>query len=107
MWRPVLKKLELTYPDSVEMGLQELMEFRVFMQRMLDRRVVGQVRYGRPTSRQKYLTRLKKELQAYGKTGNYEQLVNIANYAALEGMAPQHIKFHFDPTVLSVTRIEE
>lgn len=103
----MLKKLELTYPDSIEMDPQLLMEFRIFMQRMLERRFVGQLRYGPPSSKQKYLTRLKKELQAYGKTGNYEHLVNIANYAALEGIAPQHVKFHFDPTALSVTRFEE
>jgi hypothetical protein len=103
----VLRALEITYPDSVELDLQELAEFRIFMQRMMERRVVGSLRYGRPDSRQKYLTRLKKELKAYEQHGNYEQLVNIANYAALEAMAPQHLKFHFDPTVLSVTRVEE
>lgn len=103
----MLKRLELTYPDSIEMDPQLLSEFRIFMQRMLERRFVGQLRYGQPSARQRYLTRLKKELVAYERTGNYEHLVNIANYAALEGIAPQHYKFHFDPTVLSVTRFEE
>lgn len=103
----MLSVLEIKYPDSVALDLRELAEFRMFLQRMMDRRVVGFLRYGHATSRQKYLTRLKKELKAYEQHGNYEQLINIANYAALEGMAPQHLKFHFDPTVLSVTRIEE
>lgn len=106
-WRQMLKTLELTYPTSIDMKAETLLEFRVFMQRMLDRRFVGQLRYGEPMSRQKYLARLKKELAVYERTGNYEQLVNIANYAALEGIAPQHCKFHFDPTVLSVTRFED
>lgn len=50
------------------------------------------------------MSRLAKELAAYKKTGNMEQLINIANYAILEAMAPENPRFHFDAGVDSVTR---
>lgn len=57
-----------------------------------------------PHRRQKYLTRIKKELQAYIRTGNAEHLHNISNYCYLESQAPENRKFHFDSDVDSVTR---
>jgi hypothetical protein len=48
------------------------------------------------------MARLRRELEAYERTGNHEQLLNIANYAFLESHAPQNGKYHFDPAVDSV-----
>ncbi len=76
----------------------------MFAQAMLNRLFVGEVRYGPGKKEQKYLTRLIKELKAYKKTGNAEQLINIANYCILEWMTPEHPKHHFNPAVESVTR---
>lgn len=99
--------LEIWIPDSVDLDAQTTVNFKAFLQLMAYRRVVGSIRYGdKPDSRQKYLTRLKKELKAYEKTGNFEQLLNIAVYCFLEGNAPQHPNLHFDPNAISVTRID-
>ncbi len=75
-----------------------------FFQRMANRLLVGQLRYGEPVARQKYFERLKLEVKAYQKTGNAEHLINIANYSCLEEIAPCHPKFHFNSEVESVTR---
>lgn len=64
----------------------------------------GHVRYGAPDRRKKYMTRLFLELKAYKKTGNVEQLYNIANYCILESIAPENKKFHFYALADSVTR---
>ncbi len=97
--------LHIEIPDSVSLDPETTMLFRAFLQGMCNRRVVGALRYSdKPDSRQKYLTRLQLELKAYEKTGNFEQLLNIANYCFLEGAAPQNKKLHFDPNAESVTR---
>lgn len=75
-----------------------------FLQKMMNRMGVGYVRYGTVDKRQRYMTRLEVEFRAYKKTGNKEHLLNIANYAVLESMAPEHKKFHDDSSVDSVTR---
>lgn len=84
--------------------LREVSSFAKFLQMMSNRRAVGGERYGPIKVSAGYLTRLKKELKAYEKTGNMEQLLNIAVYAFLESYAPENPKFHFDNTVKSVTR---
>lgn len=71
---------------------------------MANRLAVGEFRYGSPNRRQKYMSRLEKELEAYKESGNREQLINIANYAILESIAPEHPQAHFDNTVASATR---
>ena len=75
-----------------------------FIQKMINRLVVGHLRQGPPKVEQRYMTRMFMELKAYKKTGNMEQLINIANYCLLESQAPENKKFHFDATVDSVTR---
>jgi hypothetical protein len=101
--------IELRIPESLVDGLDAYTtrNFAGFLQAVLNRRVVGGLRYGdRPQRRQKYLTRLKKELRAYAANGNFEQLLNIAVYCFLESETPENKKFHFDATVESVTREE-
>ncbi len=44
------------------------------------------------------------ELKVYKKTGNCEHLFNCGLYCALEQMAPENKKFHYNPEVQSVTR---
>ena len=99
--------LELRAPGSIPLDMQTTVEFRAFLQQMLNRRCVGALRYGdQPKVRQRYMTRLARELKAYRKTGNIEQLLNIAVYAFLESVAPEHRHQHWDATVDSVTRKE-
>jgi hypothetical protein len=71
---------------------------------MANRIAVGTIRYGEIDARKAYMTRIEKELAAYKRTGNQEHLFNLANYAYLESVAPQHPKSHHDPHVKSVTR---
>ncbi len=76
------------------------------MQAMLNRAGVGNLRYGSPATRKRYMTRLGKELRAYRKTGNAEHLFNIGVYAWLETVTPQHLHQFFDMTAESATRGE-
>lgn len=100
----MIEIIRLEIPDSFELKNQKKQIFKMFTQTMLNRLFVGEVRYGPAKKEQKYLTRLTKELKAYKKTGNAEQLINIANYCILEWIAPEHPKHHFNPNVESVTR---
>jgi len=75
-----------------------------FFQKQGNRLQAGHLQYGIPSASKKYMTRLQKEFTAYKRTGNMEHLLNIANYAWLESIAPEHKKFHFDNTADSVTR---
>jgi len=79
-------------------------DFKAFAQKMANRLLVGALRYGPAKKEQNYMTRLEMEFKAYKKTGNGEFLVNIANYALLESIAPQNSKYHYDAHADSVTR---
>lgn len=80
-----------------------LREWKEFLQQITNRRTFGHQRY--ETKREhRYMSRLAEELKVYKKTGNKEQLLNIAVYAFLESVAPENKHFHFDPTVDSATR---
>lgn len=85
---------------------QTVKVFASFLQGMVSRLIVGDFRYGLPKKQSKYWTRLKIEVKAYGSTGNQEHLYNIANYCALEYVAPEHQRSHCDRSthVPSVTR---
>lgn len=97
--------LELKIPDSIPLEPRVTIEFRAFLQATVNRRCVGVLRYGdAPKKRQRYLSRLTKELRTYKETGNFENLLNIAVYCFLESAAPENKKFHFDPTAASATR---
>lgn len=91
------------WPDK---GINKALEFGVFVQRMANRLIVGMYRYdkGRPSSRAKYLKRIKAEVAAYESSGNQEHLINAANYAFLEMLAPEHQAAHFKEVDFSVTR---
>ena len=45
----------------------------------------------------KAIPNLEKRLNMYKETGNTEYLVDIANFAMIEYMYPQHPKAHFNP----------
>lgn len=101
--------LELHIPDSLagQMDSRTTIEFRAFLQAVVNRRCVGALRYGdRPQAKQRYMSRMTRELSAYRREGNAEQLMNIAVYAFLESAAPENKKLHWDPASDSVTRGE-
>ena len=81
-----------------------MLSFGLFVQRMANRIQVGEIRYGSPKRRQRYMSRMMVEMEAYKKSGNMEHLLNIANYCWLEAEAPENKKFHFDAKVNSATR---
>src|SRR5262245_9066348 len=94
----------LRVPGSLAVPIEEMRAFWDFLQHMANRRAVGYARYGKIKSTQRYMSRLATEVKAYRKTGNREQLLNIAVYAFLESYAPENNKFHWDSAVESVTR---
>lgn len=98
--------MELREVESLKLPTQEGVELKFFLQLILNRAAVGNVRYGPANRRQKYMSKLGKEFKEYKKSGNAEQLVNIAVYAFLEFYAPENKKLHFDNTAKSVTREE-
>jgi len=75
-----------------------------FLQKMVNRFFIGFLRYAGPHGKQLYLSRLQKELKAYKRTGNQENLINVAVYCVLESIAPEHPKHHHNEIVDSVTR---
>lgn len=89
---------------SEKLAVDRIKSFNAFAQAMANRLMQGHARYGEPTKEQHYMSRLTTELQAYKKSGNAEQLFNIANYAYLEFVAPENKKFHHNASVDSVTR---
>jgi hypothetical protein len=91
---------------SLTVSREKVQWFKAFVQSQWNRMEVGDLRYGPANKKQKYLTRLKKEIKTYEKTGNAEMLFNAANYCILEFMTPEHPNHHFNNTVKSVTRKE-
>jgi hypothetical protein len=69
-----------------------------FFQMALDRLIVGAHRHKGDGPHQKYLTRLKKAVASYEKTGNVECLLDAHNYAMLEAHYPENEKCHLSPT---------
>lgn len=97
-------ELNITIPDSMKLPTRTVRDFLSFLRRMGMRIAVGHIRYGEPDRRKRYMYRMKKELAAYKKSGNLEHLYNLANYAFLESVEPEHMAHHFDGTVESATR---
>jgi hypothetical protein len=89
---------------SDKLGLPKFRIFHEFLRQQAFRLQQGHAQYGGPERRQQYMKRMKLEVDEYVKTGNVEQLYNIANYALLESVCPQNPKFHRDTLIDSVTR---
>jgi hypothetical protein len=74
-----------------------------FVEKMKQRMVTSYFKYGPVAenygkSRVDAIASLKKRLAKYEATGNTEWLVDVANFAMIEFMYPQHRKAHFRPT---------
>jgi hypothetical protein len=65
-----------------------------FLQKMVNRLLVGHYRYGENHPQQDYLRRARKALSDYANTGNVEFLIDAANYAMLEAHYPLHPNAH-------------
>lgn len=98
--------LEIHIPDSLAVPKSEMASFYLFLQQMTNRRAQGYARYGKIARRKQYMLRMKKEMEVYEKSGNHEQLLNIAVYAFLESYAPENLNYHFNPNTESATRKE-
>jgi hypothetical protein len=95
--------ISLHIPDTLKLQHHEE-DYRAYLQAMLNRILVGELRYGPPNRRKRYMRRMSLELKAYRKNGNFEQLLNLCNYAYLESVAPENRKLYFDPAAASATR---
>jgi len=89
---------------SAKLALAQRDTFIAFTQRMANRIMQGEARYGAAAASQCYLRRLKLELRAYVRSGNAEHLFNVANYAYLECEWPEHKHAHLDRGAESATR---
>jgi len=88
-----------------KLGIRRKEEFQRFLDAMSKRIAQGHPTYGDPVnSGQPFLHFLKCELDAYDRTGNRDHLINIANYAWLESIAPQHPNSHMDARTASTRR---
>jgi hypothetical protein len=96
--------VKLNYAEYLAVPVEEHREFVAFLQKMMNRRQVGHLRYGVIKKRQRYIHRLQKELAKYIETGNMENLLNIANYAFLESYCKEHPTFHSDSAAESASR---
>jgi hypothetical protein len=73
-----------------------------FLQKMINRMIIGHYRYGpmrlmgkTEKSTKTPLQRIKMTLAQYNKTGNIEILVDLANYCMSEFTYPSHKKAHY------------
>lgn len=96
--------MPITIKWSARMPAVRSNQISLFFQRMANRITVGEWRYDAPNARKRYLSRMKAELDKYEETGNTEHLINIANYAFLESVCPEHPQAHFNNKVGSATR---
>jgi hypothetical protein len=72
-----------------------------FVQGMLNRMIHGYHKYGhvlRSVDKPDSIQCLRMRLKEYRKTGNTEWLIDAANYAMMEFMAPRHRRAHFRAT---------
>ena len=76
-------------------------QFSAFFQMMSNRLQVGHVRY--PNGKD-FIKRLELELKEFKRKGNGENLLNVANYAALAYVKQEHPNFHHDKHVDSASR---
>lgn len=102
-----IRMMEIRIPPSMA-GVRNLRALQQFLQSLVNRLLVGALRYEKngPQQENKYLSRMERELKAYKRTGNMECLFNIANYAFLESRAPENPRFHHDACAGSNTRRE-
>lgn len=86
---------------TLKLGNLPQTEFsKPFMQGMLNRLAVGYHRYGpakENASINDFIKSIDVRIAKYLETGNTEYLIDVANYAMLEFVAPSHPNAHFDP----------
>lgn len=91
-----LKDLPDAIPESEVSGI------KVFLQGMLNRIGISHFKYGNMADSYPYkvnaLDCLKERLRKYEQTGNTEWLMDVANFAMIEYMFPDHEQAHFRAT---------
>jgi hypothetical protein len=98
----------IAFNTSITIDLAEYCS-RDFIQGMLDRMLQSHYKYGRvkdnyPEAKDA-IGNLKTRLELYAKTGNTEFLMDVANFAMIEFMAPAHPKAHFKVVDSNKTRL--
>jgi hypothetical protein len=71
---------------------------------MINRLLIGGLRYGPASKMQFYYKRAMLELKAYERTHNVEHLYNVSNYGFLELQAPSFDDTHHTKDARSATR---
>lgn len=97
-------EVKLQWPDRVE----PVQFNKLFLQRMLNNVAIGRYRYGlndrKSGTPRQWIKRARAELRAYTRSGNWEHLVNAANYLMCETISPEHRKHHFKHETKSASR---
>lgn len=60
------------------------------------RLIMGGIRYGSDWQYEPLMEYMQKKFDAYKETGNFEMLVDLLNFVAVEGRLRTHPRFHFN-----------
>lgn len=60
------------------------------------RLIMGGIRYGSDWQHEPLMEYMQKKFDAYKETGNFEMLVDLVNFVAIEGKLKTHPRFHFN-----------
>jgi len=61
------------------------------------RLIMGGIRHGSNWDHESLMDYMQGKFDAYRETGNFELLVDLFNFVAVEGQLKTHPKFHFNP----------
>jgi hypothetical protein len=61
------------------------------------RLIMGGIRYGSNWTHEALINYMQGKFDAYKETGNFELLVDLFNFIAIENQLKTHPKFHFNP----------
>jgi len=93
-----MEKSELILKTEFSMDFVEKMKTRMIMSFYKYGPIVKNVCRDNPEDNTDEIAGLRKRLELYEETGNTEWLVDVANFAMIEFMHPQHPKAHFRAT---------
>jgi phosphopantetheine adenylyltransferase len=60
------------------------------------RLIMGGIRYGSDWKHEPLMEYMQKKFDTYKETGNFEMLVDLVNFVAIEGKLKTHPRFHFN-----------
>ena len=77
--------------ETITKSLEEIVKLA------MPRLVMVGIRYGSNWKHEKLMNYMQAKFSEYRKTGNFEMLVDLVNFCAIEGDLKTHPKFNFTP----------